>query len=54
MQTIYRSDGIGGLYQGVGISLLSNFLYRGLYFGAFDSGKDMIPNYQQQTFFVKF
>jgi len=37
---IYASDGLRGLYQGVEISLFSNFIYRGLYFGAFDSGKE--------------
>jgi len=53
MQKIYTMDGIGGLYQGVGISLFSNFIYRGLYFGAYDTGKEVFANQLQDSFFYK-
>lgn len=53
MKTIYASDGVGGLYQGIGISLFSNFIYRGLYFGTFDAGKEIISDYQNRSFLVK-
>ena len=52
--SIYKSDGIGGLYQGIGISLGSIFLYRGLYFGGYDTGKRLFPGYQNWNFFYKF
>jgi hypothetical protein len=40
-QTI-RSDGVGGLYRGFGISVSGIFLYRGLYFGLYDSLKPVV------------
>jgi len=37
------SDGIGGLYRGFNISCVGIIVYRGLYFGLFDSIKPMLP-----------
>ena len=34
-----RADGVRGLYRGFGISCSCIFIYRGLYFGLFDSIK---------------
>jgi solute carrier family 25 (adenine nucleotide translocator) protein 4/5/6/31 len=51
---IYRSDGIRGLYKGMGMSLVGIFLYRGLYFGTYDSGKSLISDYSSLSFFKKF
>jgi solute carrier family 25 (adenine nucleotide translocator) protein 4/5/6/31 len=53
MKTIFAKDGMAGLYQGVGISLFSNFIYRGLYFGAYDTGKDVFKDQLQDSFFYK-
>jgi solute carrier family 25 (adenine nucleotide translocator) protein 4/5/6/31 len=36
------SDGIGGLYRGFVISCVGIFIYRGLYFGLFDTLKPMV------------
>ena len=36
-----RADGVGGLYRGFGISCACIFIYRGLYFGLFDSFKPL-------------
>lgn len=36
---MYSHDGVKGLYRGFGISLFGIFIYRGLYFGTYDSGK---------------
>merc|ERR1712241_827041 len=36
------SDGIGGLYRGFVISCVGIFIYRGLYFGLYDSLKPII------------
>lgn len=51
---IYATDGLNGLYQGIGISVFSIFIYRGLYFGMFDAGKGFINDYQNRSFAVKF
>merc|ERR1719474_1367160 len=37
-----KSDGITGLYRGFGISCACIFIYRGLYFGLFDSLKPLV------------
>jgi solute carrier family 25 (adenine nucleotide translocator) protein 4/5/6/31 len=37
------SDGIAGLYRGFVISCVGIVIYRGLYFGVFDSIKPLIP-----------
>lgn len=52
--SILKSDGIRGLYNGILVSLYSIFLYRGLYFGSFDTGKRMIHNYNDRSFAFKY
>jgi len=37
-----KSDGIGGLYRGFAISAVGIFIYRGLYFGLYDSLKPIL------------
>ena len=37
-----KSDGIGGLYRGFAISAVGIFIYRGMYFGLFDTLKPII------------
>jgi len=37
-----RADGVRGLYRGFGISCTCIFIYRGLYFGLFDSLKPLV------------
>lgn len=39
LKKIAASDGIGGLYQGFGISVVGIIFYRASYFGLFDTGK---------------
>ena len=39
MKKIKQKDGIKGLYKGYVASVVGIFLYRGLYFGLYDSGK---------------
>lgn len=41
IRKIYRHDGVKGLYSGIQISLISIFIYRGLYFGGYDTGKKL-------------
>merc|ERR1712055_265524 len=47
------SDGIGGLYRGFVISCVGIFIYRGLYFGLYDSLKPIILG-QNKSFLVSF
>lgn len=54
MQSIYKTDGIKGLYQGFGISVSSIFLYRGLYFGGYDTGKAFFPDYENRSVYFQF
>lgn len=43
---VYRktlaSDGVAGLYRGFGVSIVGITLYRGLYFGTYDTMKPII------------
>jgi len=52
-QTIAK-DGIGGLYRGFVISFVGIFIYRGLYFGMFDSFKPMLPAEYRDNLFANF
>lgn len=38
----YNSDGISGLYRGFGVSCLGIFVYRGFYFGLYDTMKPIL------------
>jgi solute carrier family 25 (adenine nucleotide translocator) protein 4/5/6/31 len=38
----YKSDGMKGLYRGGGMAVFGIFIYRGLYFGVYDSGKPVV------------
>jgi solute carrier family 25 (adenine nucleotide translocator) protein 4/5/6/31 len=55
---VYRktlaSDGIAGLYRGFVISCVGIVVYRGLYFGMFDSLKPFMPANLKDNFFATF
>jgi len=36
---IRATDGLKGLYQGFGVSVLGIIMYRGVYFGGYDTAK---------------
>ena len=38
-----KSDGIGGLYRGFVVSAVGIFVYRGFYFGLYDTVRPMMP-----------
>ncbi len=40
-------DGIFGVYEGCGVSIFCNVLYRGLMFGIYDSGKPFLPDIEE-------
>lgn len=42
LKKIAANDGIGGLYQGFGISVVGIIFYRASYFGLFDTGKAVL------------
>lgn len=48
------SDGIQGLYRGFVISCVGIVIYRGLYFGIFDSVKPSLPKELQDNMLVSF
>lgn len=39
---IVAKDGVPGLYQGFGVSVVGIFTYRAFYFGGYDAGKQFI------------
>jgi len=55
---VYRktlaSDGIGGLYRGFVISCVGIIIYRGLYFGMYDSLKPALPPKYKDNFLAQF
>ena len=50
----WASDGIAGLYRGFVISCIGIVIYRGLYFGIFDSVKPILPKEMQDNLLVSF
>jgi solute carrier family 25 (adenine nucleotide translocator) protein 4/5/6/31 len=48
------SDGVAGLYRGFVISCVGIVVYRGLYFGLYDSLKPLLPKNLQNNFFASF
>lgn len=47
--SIMKAEGVSGLYRGVSISIVFAFVYRALYFGIFDSGKDVLFKNMNET-----
>ncbi len=50
----FKSDGIAGLYRGFVISCVGIVIYRGLYFGIFDSIKPSLPEAYKDHLLVNF
>jgi len=51
----FQKDGIQGLYRGFGISVVGIIAYRASYFGAFDTGKELLfADYKKALFIQKF
>lgn len=48
------SDGITGVYRGFGISSVGIFIYRGFYFGLYDSIKLVLPASARDSFMAQF
>ena len=55
IQKCFQRDGLPGLYRGFGISVIGIIAYRASYFGAFDTGKELIfADYKKAYFLQKF
>lgn len=52
LSTIFKSDGLMGLYRGFGVSVQGIIIYRAAYFGFFDTAKGMLPNPKTTPFLV--
>lgn len=50
----FAKDGIAGLYRGFVISFVGIFIYRGLYFGLYDTIKPLAPPSIRDNFFANF
>ncbi|ONK59306.1 uncharacterized protein A4U43_C08F5090 [Asparagus officinalis] len=44
LSTIYKNDGIRGIYRGLPASLHGMIVHRGLYFGGFDTAKELVTS----------
>lgn len=49
-----QTDGIAGLYRGFNISCIGIIVYRGLYFGLYDSIKPVLPKDMRDNFLANF
>lgn len=49
-----KTDGVVGLYRGFVISCFGIVIYRGLYFGMFDSISLLLPKSMKDSFLVDF
>jgi len=51
---IFKTDGIVGLYRGFVISAVGIFIYRGMYFGLYDSARTFVPKSLDKNFLFNF
>merc|ERR1712176_392593 len=50
----FASDGIAGLYRGFVLSSVGIFIYRGLYFGIYDTAKPLLLGGSDASFLASF
>ncbi|KAJ2536240.1 ADP/ATP carrier protein [Coemansia sp. RSA 1935] len=54
ISSIYKKDGMGGLYQGFGMSVAGIIVYRAVYFGGYDTLKQVVfGDNKNPNFFAK-
>jgi len=49
---IFKSDGIGGLYRGFGVSVQGIIIYRAAYFGFYDTARGMLPDPKNTPIYI--
>ncbi|XP_077982615.1 ADP/ATP translocase 3-like [Glandiceps talaboti] len=49
LSSIYKSDGLRGLYRGFNVSVQGIIIYRASYFGCFDTAKSFVPAKYQRN-----
>lgn len=55
LKKIYVKDGVNGLYQGFGVSVLCIVIYRAIYFGGYDTAKTtLFPDGKKPSVLEKF
>jgi len=54
LSKIYKSDGLKGLYQGFGVSVLGIIIYRACYFGGYDTLKRVLFSDGKSSILYKF
>jgi len=48
----FKSDGIGGLYRGFGVSVQGIIIYRAAYFGFYDTARGMLPDPKNTPLYI--
>lgn len=49
---IFKSDGLGGLYRGFGVSVQGIIIYRAAYFGFYDTARGMLPDPKNTPIYI--
>ncbi|XP_038069754.1 ADP/ATP translocase 3-like [Patiria miniata] len=52
LSSIFKSDGILGLYRGFAVSVQGIIIYRAAYFGFYDTAKGMLPTKYQRNIII--
>ncbi|XP_055305386.1 ADP,ATP carrier protein [Sitodiplosis mosellana] len=48
----FKSDGLGGLYRGFGVSVQGIIIYRAAYFGFYDTARGMLPDPKNTPIYI--
>jgi solute carrier family 25 (mitochondrial adenine nucleotide translocator), member 4/5/6/31 len=49
---IFKTDGLGGLYRGFGVSVQGIIIYRAAYFGFYDTARGMLPDPKNTPIYI--
>jgi len=52
LTSIFKSDGISGLYRGFGVSVQGIIIYRAAYFGFYDTARGMLPDPKNTPIYI--
>ena len=54
LSSIFKVNGIRGLYEGLCLTAILGFVYRAMYFGFYDTGKTLIGDKGRESFLIKY